>query len=56
MASLGSSFAPKDTLLNPDPAMTGPDPSSSNFRFSPMNLFNVEGLIAVITGGGTGES
>ncbi|KAF9453147.1 NAD(P)-binding protein [Macrolepiota fuliginosa MF-IS2] len=54
MAAFGSSFSSKASLLDPDPVISGPDPTSSHFRFSPMNLFNVEGLVAVITGGGTG--
>ncbi|KAF7767975.1 hypothetical protein Agabi119p4_7218 [Agaricus bisporus var. burnettii] len=49
-----SSFESKDSLLDPDPVASGSCPSTSNFRFNPMRLFNVEGLITVITGGGSG--
>ncbi|KXN83144.1 2-dehydro-3-deoxy-D-gluconate 5-dehydrogenase [Leucoagaricus sp. SymC.cos] len=54
MASLGSSFTSKESLLDPNPVISGADPSLLNHRFSPLNLFNVEGMVAVITGGGTG--
>jgi hypothetical protein len=49
------SFESKDSLLDPDPVASGSCPSAADFRFSPMRLFNVEGLIVVITGGGTGK-
>jgi len=54
MASGGSSFTLEESLLDPDSVTPCPDHTSLH-RFSLLNLFNVEGVVAVITGGGSGE-
>ena len=47
MASLSAD--PSTRLLEPDPIL------STHNLFNPTSIFNVEDLVVVITGGGTGE-
>jgi len=54
MASCDSSFTLEESLLDPDSVTPCLDHASLH-RFSLLNLFNVEGVVAVITGGGSGE-
>lgn len=51
---MASSFTLKESLLDPDPVTSCSDHTPSH-RFSLLNLFNVEGMVVVITGGGSGE-
>lgn len=41
------------TLLNTDPVTV--DDSTHESSLDPSNIFNVDGLVAVVTGGGTGR-
>ncbi|KAL9711267.1 hypothetical protein Ac2012v2_005807 [Leucoagaricus gongylophorus] len=50
---MASSFTLKESLLDPDPVTSCSDHTPSH-RFSLLNLFNVEGMVVVITGGGSG--
>jgi len=54
MASCDPSFTLGEGLLDPDSATPRFDHTSLH-RFSLLNLFNVEGVVAVITGGGSGK-
>ena len=54
MASCDPSFTLGESLLDPDSVTPRLDHTSLH-RFSLLNLFNVEGVVAVITGGGSGE-
>lgn len=54
MTSLSPPLTSDEDFFHPDPIHPCPDRSPPNFRFSPMNLFNVTGLVVVVTGGGTG--
>lgn len=55
MTSPSPPFTSDEDCFHPDPIHPRPDRSPQNFRFNPMNLFNVTGLVVVVTGGGTGE-
>lgn len=55
MTSPSPPFTSDECRFHPDPIHPRSDRPSQNSRFNPMNLFNVTGLVVVVTGGGTGE-